>query len=270
VSVPVGLAAARAKRPLVLHEQNAVPGLANRLLARRARTVGLTFVEATPSLPRHARTLVTGNPVRRPILAVARDRERLAAEACEELDLQAERRTVVVFGGSQGALRVNAASVEAVRLLRDRDDIQVLILTGPAHEEAVRTRLGDPGRILARVRGFLDRMELALGLADLVVCRAGATTCAEVSVCGLPAVLVPYPYATGHHQEANARALERAGAAVVVADDRLSGELLAARVRELLDDPARLDAMGARSRSWSRPDAAATLARVVLSAGKRP
>jgi UDP-N-acetylglucosamine--N-acetylmuramyl-(pentapeptide) pyrophosphoryl-undecaprenol N-acetylglucosamine transferase len=268
VSVPVGLAAARAKRPLVLHEQNAVPGLANRVLARRARTVALTFAEAAPALPRRTRTIATGNPVREPILAVRDDRDALVAEAREELDLEADRRTVVVFGGSQGALRVNAAAVEAIGPLRDRADLQMLILTGPAHEEAVRTHLGDTGGLVVRVRGFLDRMELAFAAADLVVARAGATTCAEVAVCGLPSILVPYPYATGHHQRANARALERAGAAALVADERLSGDLLASRIRELVDDPARLDSMGQRARSWSRPDAAQALARVVLAAGR--
>ncbi len=269
VSVPVGAAAARAKRPLVLHEQNAVPGLANRVLARRARIVALTFAEAAPTLPRRTRTVVTGNPVRAPILTVHEEHRTLAGEARAALGLEADRRTVVVFGGSQGALSVDVAAVEAIGLLRDRDDLQVLLLTGPSHEQAMRARVGDPGDLLVRVRGFLDRMELAFAVADLVVCRAGATTCAEIAVCGLPAVLVPYPYATGDHQIANARALERAGASTVLTDDRLSGVTLTSAVRELIDDPARLEAMGERARSWSRPDAASALAAVVLAAGRR-
>ena len=267
-SVPVGLAAARAHRPLVLHEQNAVPGLANRLLARRCRAVALTFGEAADRFPRRTRTVVTGNPVRDAILDVDRHRARLATEAVAELGLEPERRTVVVLGGSQGALRVNTAAVDAARSLRDRGDIQLLVLTGTAHEASVRDAILDTGRLLVRARAFLERMELAYAAADLVVARAGATTCAELSVCGLPAILVPYPFATGAHQDANARVLERVGAATVVADERLSGGWLAAALVGLLSDRPRLEQMAERSRAWSRPDAVEALGGVVLGAGR--
>lgn len=267
VSLPVGLAAVRAKRPLVIHEQNAVPGLANRVLAHRARAVALTFGEAAERMPRRARTVITGNPVREQVLAVEAGREALAKEALVELDLEPGRRTVVVFGGSQGALHVNAAAVDAIGRLRERGDLQVLILTGSAHERRISEALATASGVRARVRGFLDRMELAYAVADLVISRAGATTCAEVSVCGVPAVLVPYPHATGGHQDANAGALERAGAAVRLPDAALSGEVLASLVLSLIGDPARLASMREHMRSWSRPDAAEALAAVVLRAG---
>ncbi len=269
VSAPIGLAALRARRPLVLHEQNAVPGLANRALAARAHAIALAFSEAAPRLTRRARTIVTGNPVRDPILSVWDERERLSVAGLAELGLEPGRRTVVVFGGSQGAARVNGAAVDAVRLLSDRSDLQVLLLSGRVHEEVVAGAIVDTGRLLVRLRGFLARMELAYAVADLVVGRAGATTCAEVAVSGSPSILVPYPYATGRHQEANARALERAGAAAVVMDERLSGQVLADAIRELLDDTGRLERMGERARWWSRPDAADALARVVMGAGRR-
>jgi UDP-N-acetylglucosamine--N-acetylmuramyl-(pentapeptide) pyrophosphoryl-undecaprenol N-acetylglucosamine transferase len=269
VSVPVGLAAVRAGRPLVLHEQNAVPGLANRLLSRRARTTALTFAEAGGSLPGRARTVVTGNPVRERVVAVAGERDALAKEAFDELELEPGRRTVVVFGGSQGALHINTAFAEALRLLRDRSDLQVILLTGRAHEARIREAVTDAGDVLVRVQGFLERMELAYAVADLVLSRAGATTCAEVTVCGVPSLLVPYPHATGRHQEANARALERAGASIVMQDDRLTGGAVAAGVRGLLDDEARLEAMAGAARAWSRPNAADALAGVVLRAGER-
>jgi UDP-N-acetylglucosamine--N-acetylmuramyl-(pentapeptide) pyrophosphoryl-undecaprenol N-acetylglucosamine transferase len=266
VSVPVGLAAARARRPLVLHEQNAVPGLANRLLSRRAHTVALTFAEAAAKLPRRAHTAVTGNPVRASVLRVIDEREALVKEAFEELDLEPGHRTLVVFGGSQGALHVNLVAVDAIARLQEREDLQVLMLTGTAHERRVAEAL-PPGPLRVRVRGFLERMELAYAVADLVVARAGATSCAELSICGVPSVLVPYPHATGRHQEANARALERAGGARVVMDDALSGRSLAATVVELLDESDRLASMADRMRSWSRPDAASALAAVVREAG---
>ncbi len=268
VSVPAGLAALRGRRPLVLHEQNAVPGLANRSLAVPARAVALAFAEAGRLLPRRARTVVTGNPVREQIVAVPAEREALAKEARSELGLEEGRSTVVVFGGSQGALHLNTTVVGAVRRLSGRDDLQLLLLTGPAHLDDVTRKLPETGRVLVRVVPFLDRMELAYAVADLVVCRAGAATVAEVAVCGLPSILVPYPYATARHQEANARALQRAGAAAVVMDHALSGDLLAARVGELIGDRGRLRVMGARAAAWARPEAADALARVVEAAAR--
>jgi UDP-N-acetylglucosamine--N-acetylmuramyl-(pentapeptide) pyrophosphoryl-undecaprenol N-acetylglucosamine transferase len=267
VSVPVALAAIRARRPLVLHEQNAVPGLANRTLARPARAVALSFAEAGRMLPRRVRTVVTGNPVREEILAVRTDREALAKEAREEMELEEGRTTVLVFGGSQGALHVNRATLDALHHLHDRWDLQVLLLTGPTHVDAVRRGLPPDRGPLTRALPFVERMDLAYAVADLVVSRAGATTCAEVTVCGLPALLVPYPYATGRHQEANARALQRAGAATIVMDDALSGPLLAARLADLLDHRDRLARMAERSTAWGSPGAATALAHVVAEAG---
>jgi UDP-N-acetylglucosamine--N-acetylmuramyl-(pentapeptide) pyrophosphoryl-undecaprenol N-acetylglucosamine transferase len=165
---------------------------------------------------------------------------------------------------------VDTAAVDAVRSLRDRADLQILLLSGRAHQERIAASLRETGDVLVRLRGFLERMELAYAIADLVVARAGATTCAELTACGLPSILVPYPFATGGHQEANARALERAGAAMVVMDEALSGASLARSIRDLLDDAARLERMGEAARAWSRPDAAATLARVVVGVGRRP
>ena len=210
VSVSAVMAGWRERVPTVLHEQNAVPGLANRALSRVARAVALSFAEAARFFP--GRTEVTGNPVREQILKVGEERDMLAKEAIRELELDEQRRTVVVFGGSQGALRIDRAAVGACRLLRDRTDLQILLITGSAHLEQVRAGLPkDGGGLLVRAAGFLERMELAYAVADLVVSRAGASSIAEISACGLPALLIPYPHATNRHQEANARALQRAG-----------------------------------------------------------
>lgn len=267
VSLPVGLAAIRSHRSLVLHEQNAVPGLANRMLARRAHRVALSFVDAARRFPRSARSVVTGNPVREEILRVREDRAAISKEAIAELELDEARRTLVVFGGSQGALHVNQATVDALRRLRDRSDLQVLFLTGPAHLERIAPLLPPGPGLLVRAIGFLPRMELAYAIADLVVARAGATTVAELAVCGVPSILVPYPYATGRHQEANARALQHAGAAQVLLDDEIDGEALAAAAASLIDEPARLARMSESALTWARPDAAASLAALVRDAG---
>jgi UDP-N-acetylglucosamine--N-acetylmuramyl-(pentapeptide) pyrophosphoryl-undecaprenol N-acetylglucosamine transferase len=270
VSVPAVIAAWRERVPIVLHEQNAVPGLANRVLSRISESVALSFGDAARFFPQSVRLTVTGNPVRDEILRVPEDRQMLAKEAREELELEETRRTVVVFGGSQGALHIDRAAIGACHLLSTRADLQVVLITGAAHLETIR-RAAPPasGGIIVRLVGYLERMDLAYGCADLVVSRAGATTVAEVTVCGLPALLIPYPYATGRHQEANARALQRSGGASIMLDDQLSAEALAQRMESLIDHPERLRAMAERSRAFGRPDAAERLTSIVVERGRR-
>jgi UDP-N-acetylglucosamine--N-acetylmuramyl-(pentapeptide) pyrophosphoryl-undecaprenol N-acetylglucosamine transferase len=267
-SGPVVVAAILGRQPVVLHEQNAVPGAANRLFARFARTTALSFAEAGTHLSRRARTVVTGNPVREGILRVTTDRQTLAKEAMRDLDLDEGRRTIVVFGGSQGALHLDRAVVGAAALLRDRADLQILLLTGRAHHEAVRSSVPSSGGLVVRTVAFLERMELAYAIADLVVARAGATTIAEVAACGIPALFVPYPYATAGHQEANARAVQRAGGASVLLEDRLDPEVLAERILSLVDHDERLEAMAQRSAAFGRPDAAERVAELVIGAAR--
>jgi len=145
----------------------------------------------------------------------------------------------------------------------------VVLLAGPAHIEEVRGELPEGVELLVRALPFLERMELAYAVADLVVARAGATTIAEVTACGLPSLLIPYPYATGRHQEANARVLQRAGGARVLLDEELTPEYLAERMEDLIDHEGRLREMSERATAWSRPDAADALAKVVLGAAGR-
>lgn len=268
-SAPAVLAAFRAKVPVVLHEQNAIPGAANRFLGRRARAVALSFEEAGERLPARTRKVVTGNPVRTQVAAVVRDRDRLRVEALEVLGLDASRRTVVVFGGSQGALHLNTVAVKVCREMKDRVDLQVLLLAGRAHLDAVVSLMEGDTSLKVVVLPFLDRMELAYAIADLVISRAGATSIAETTTCGLPALLIPYPYATANHQEANARALERAGGAEVILDGDLSPRSLSDHVRRILDDPARLESMIRASTAWGRPDAASLLADLVVEEARR-
>jgi UDP-N-acetylglucosamine--N-acetylmuramyl-(pentapeptide) pyrophosphoryl-undecaprenol N-acetylglucosamine transferase len=266
VSVPPVLAAARAHRPIVLHEQNAIPGLANRLLARFASAVAVSFGDARARLPRSTRTVLTGNPVRASIADVAERREAVAKEAWTALDLDERRRTVVVFGGSLGALHLDRTIAGALEALEERDDLQLLVVTGPAHLDVVAASARPGVPLLVRAVPFLDRMELAYAVADLVVARAGATTIAEIAVCGLPSILVPFPFATANHQEANARELERVGASSVLLDGDLEPVALALQIADLVDDAARLRAMAESARAWARPDAAARLADLVVEA----
>jgi UDP-N-acetylglucosamine--N-acetylmuramyl-(pentapeptide) pyrophosphoryl-undecaprenol N-acetylglucosamine transferase len=238
--------------------------LANRVFSRFARVVALSFAAAEREFPRRARTVVTGNPIRREIAAVTEERDALAKEAVRELGLDEDRRTIVVFGGSQGALHIDRATVAACRLLCDRADLQLLLLTGRAHFDAVSRTLPERDGLLVRALPYLERMELAYAAAHLVVCRAGATTVAEITACGLPSILIPYPYATARHQEANARAVQRAGGASILLDDELTPESLAERIENLVGHDERLTAMAERAASFGRPDAAGRVAELVM------
>ena len=261
VSVPAVLAAGRERIPVVLHEQNAIPGLANRFLARRAAAIGVSFEGARTRFSTATPVSLTGNPVRAQILGVVRDRPALADRARSELGLREGRTTVLVTGGSLGALHLDRAVAGAIELLSDRVDLQILVLTGPDHLHEINA--GASAGLLVRAIPFLDRMELAYAVADLVVSRAGATSVAELSACGLAAILVPYPHATENHQLANARELERAGAADVLMDADLSPLDLAGRIDRLVRDPRRRRAMSEAALAWSKPQAAAKLAALV-------
>jgi undecaprenyldiphospho-muramoylpentapeptide beta-N-acetylglucosaminyltransferase len=258
-SVPCVVAATLWRVPVVLAEQNATPGAANRLAARVARAAAVAFPQ-TP-LPR---AVVTGNPVRPGILAVDRsDAGRAAARAA--LGLPEGRRVLLVFGGSLGARRLNDAVLGAVAGWAGRGDLAVHHVTGPRDHDRVVAAAPTlpPGGLVWRPVPFEARMDLAYAAADLAVCRAGASTVAELTVVGLPAVLVPYPAATGDHQTHNARAVAAAGGAIVLADAECTGSRLAAEVEALLADPGRLAAMEAAMRRLARPDAAERVADLV-------
>jgi UDP-N-acetylglucosamine--N-acetylmuramyl-(pentapeptide) pyrophosphoryl-undecaprenol N-acetylglucosamine transferase len=266
VSFPVSWAASRRGLPLVIHEQNAVPGLANRVSARWADRIAVT-VPGSADRFRHAeRTAVTGNPVREEVLELDRAARREAAR--ERFGLRPDLPTLLVFGGSQGARRLNSAVVDAQSRWRT-DRLQVLHAAGRglfAESAAAweRARSSAPGGPPSRVVDFIDGMSDAYAAADVVVCRAGATSIAELTVLGVPAVLVPYPHATGDHQTRNAEALANAGGALMVPDDELDGARLVAAVEPLLTDPDRHGAVAAAARAFGRPDAAANVARLLI------
>jgi UDP-N-acetylglucosamine--N-acetylmuramyl-(pentapeptide) pyrophosphoryl-undecaprenol N-acetylglucosamine transferase len=265
-SVPAMLAARRARVPIVLHEANAVPGLATRLLARFASAIAIAFRDVRRLLPDRSRVELIGYPIRDAIREVPRRRAALA-EACRSaLDLDPERRTVLVWGGSQGARHLDEVVAGAVPAIQDRADVQLLVLTGPANEAIVADAASATAAV--RILPFLERIELAYAAADLAVSRAGATAIAEQSVCALPTILVPYPHATENHQEANARELERAGDAEVVLDAALTSEVFVERVDALLDDQERRSSMAAQAAAWARPDAAERFGSLVAEVAK--
>jgi UDP-N-acetylglucosamine--N-acetylmuramyl-(pentapeptide) pyrophosphoryl-undecaprenol N-acetylglucosamine transferase len=269
VTLPVAMAAKLSGIPVVLHEQNAVPGIANKLAARVATTVALGVAEAAAAFG-GARTVVVGNPVR-PELAHL-DRDALRTEALTAFGLDPARRTLFVFGGSQGARRLNNALIDATASWPRPDTIQVLHACGKRDEDAVRAGWAavEPRGLRVQVVPFVDRMDLAYAATDLAVTRAGALTVAELTVAGVPAIMVPLPHATAGHQAANAAVLAAAGGVVHIPDAELTGPRLAEEAAVLLDDPGTLASMGKVMRDLARPEAAEDLADTVLAAAARP
>lgn len=244
-SVACGLAAILWRVPILVHEQNAAPGAANRLLARFARRCATSFPD-TP-LPRAE---VVGNPVR--------------AELFERPHQPRPdgRRQLLVFGGSLGALSINRATVEAAARWRDRDDLAVHHVVG-RRDWPTLERPTDTGALAYEAVEYEDDMPAQLARADLVVCRGGSGTLFELAATARPAVIVPSLVTTGGQQLANAERVAAGGGAVVVRDDELDGERLVAEVDALLADPARLQAMSERIAALAAPGAAARVADLV-------
>jgi undecaprenyldiphospho-muramoylpentapeptide beta-N-acetylglucosaminyltransferase len=260
-SVPASLAAWLLRIPIVVAEQNAVPGAANRLVARVARVSAVSFVGT--ELPR---AVVTGNPVRDEVREVRRTRDRDAARA--RLGIDAGRQLVAVFGGSLGARRVNDAILGAVEQWRDRGDLAVRHVFGerdwPRYEQQATglAALHGAGAVQYQPVVYEDDMPNLYAAADLVVCRSGATSVAEIAAVGIPAVLVPLPGAPGDHQTANARALVDADAAVLIPDSQCDAARLATEVDSLLAERELLAHMAANAATVARLDADERLARL--------
>ncbi|WP_299313249.1 undecaprenyldiphospho-muramoylpentapeptide beta-N-acetylglucosaminyltransferase [uncultured Halomonas sp.] len=252
-SGPGGLAAWLGRRPLVIHEQNAVAGLTNRALSRLARRVYAAFPQAFGS-----RGEVIGNPVRAEIAALG--------ETPPTAEALAERRLrLLVVGGSLGAQALNERLPEALALLPPEARPEVRHQAGRDKDAATRQAYADQG-VAAEVTPFIDDMAEAYGWADLVVCRAGALTVAELAAAARPALFVPFPFAVDDHQTANARALVEEGAAELLPQTELDAATLAERLAALLD-PDTLATMAARARACAHLDAVERLVAGCMETG---
>ncbi len=252
VAGPPIIASGMAGVPVAIQEQNSFPGITSRYLARFADIAFLGFPEAAYRLPGVRETLVTGNPVRRGITGGNR------AAAAVTFGLDPGRAVVLIIGGSQGARAVNRA-VGGVLDAVIATGAQVLWQTGEGEFETWRDRDG-MGNGAVRVLPYLDDMADAYALADAAVARAGAMTLAELTACGVPAVLVPLPTAAANHQEANARSLVDAGAARMILERDLTPETLAASVTAIIGDADTRKTMSDAARELGRPEAADTIA----------
>jgi UDP-N-acetylglucosamine--N-acetylmuramyl-(pentapeptide) pyrophosphoryl-undecaprenol N-acetylglucosamine transferase len=248
-------AAVLARTPTLIHEQNSVPGRANRFLGKQVRCVALTFADAEPYFPA-GRCAITGLPTRPGIGAADR------AEARRQLGLRPDGPALLVLGGSQGARSLNQAVAAGLSRWLEAG-VQVLHLTGPSHLDAAVAAAGSAVGNGYRALAYCERMELAYAAVDLVLCRAGASTLAELALCGLPALLVPYPYAADDHQRANASAFVRAGAARLLTDADVAAGAATSQVLELVANPELMASMGTSAKSLARPNAAEALADLV-------
>lgn len=232
-SGPVCLVARLLRVPTAIHEQNSFPGLTNRMLAPLVKKVFISFEESRRYFKRQD-VLLTGNPVRDELL-----HGRPVAKPANG------RFTILVVGGSQGARAINRAVVAALKVL-NKQGLHPFVIhqTGKAHVKEIRDEYQSHG-LAGDVREFIDDMSSAYGRADLVVCRAGATTLAELTALGKPSILIPYPYAAHQHQEVNARALVAAGGADMIIENDLDGAGLAGRIKTYMENRDALERMSA-------------------------
>ena len=250
---PVLRAAAARGIPTLLHEANALPGLTTRMLENHMDRMMVAFEESRSGYRRPEKILAVGMPVRSGF------RETDRAEARRKLGLD-ERPFLLSFGGSLGAVRLNGAVAALAAENEKTGAFRLLHATGGGEEglramQALLASAGAPEPRFTELRPYIYDMPAVMAAADLIICRAGASTLGELCAAGRPAILVPYPFATGNHQEKNARLLAEAGGARLLRDAELTPETLSALVTELLADPALLPAMGERIRSLDRPDA---------------
>jgi len=262
VSGPVILAAFLLRIPCFIQEQNVFPGATSRILSRIAKRIYLNFEASRSYFRNQAKILVTGNPVRLELRRVNR------RTALQKWNLSPQLKTLFVFGGSQGAHSLNKVMLEIAASLVNKLPLQIIWSTGKLDYMKVlkNTALH---RQKIKVFEFIDDMGAAYAVSDLALCRAGATTVAELSFCEVPPILVPYPHATAGHQEFNARALEKANAAVCILENELSAKRLFDLVEALVTNEEKLQQMRTNLRLFAHPDAAKTIVEDIVRTLRR-
>jgi len=239
---PVLFNAARMKIPTLIHEQNAFPGITNKILARFVDKVAISFKESEKFFKHSKKVVFTGNPIRSEML----NADRKAAR--NKLGIESGKPLVVIFAGSRGAETINHTVSEMLRLHSDEDKYHILFATGEAQHEKIMKKLGSIKSKYIKVVPYIYDMADVLAASDLVIGRAGAITISELTALGVPSVLIPSPYVTANHQEYNARALEKQGAGIVILEKDLKHNVLYEQINELLGDKAKLKEMSDNAR----------------------
>lgn len=259
VSGAVVYAASKLNIPTIVHEQNSVPGITNKFLARYVDKIGIAFEDAAQYFPKN-KTILVGNPRAQEVVGTKR------SNLLREFNLDPEKKTVLIFGGSQGALKINQAVVAAIPEFAKKD-YQVLYASGERYYEEINETIGMTKDAFANIsiQPYIKNMTEVMVNCDLLVGRAGATSIAEFTGLGLPAVLIPSPYVTNDHQTKNAMSLSKEGAAKMIKDEQLTAENLVATVDKIMEDDVLLQEMSAQSKKQGISDAADRLYQFVKS-----
>lgn len=261
VCIPMILFAWLFRRKTLLHEQNVIPGRANRFLAKFADKIAISFAETGDYFKDYKRKVIlTGNPMRKELKRIDKNK------ALSFFEFKSDKFTLLVMGGSQGSHRINLGFLRAVSAISDKSGFQVIHLAGPRDHDLLK----DGYRALNinfHLFNFLEPMQFAYSACDLVVSRAGAATVAEIILFGLAAIIIPYPFAY-MHQTSNARVLENIGSGIIIQDNALSSDMLSKNIEHLLNNPERLKAMRSCYNNFSFPNANDLLADAVLSLSK--
>ena len=256
---PVLMAACWAGVPTLIQEQNAIPGITNKLLSYFVDKIAIGYHESATYFYKPEKTFFSGNPIRNEVLTAHRE------NGIRELGLKQDKLTLLVSGGSRGARSINSAMIAVHKYFSNHNDIQILHITGQNEYNSLVGNLVQSGIDItgvgnSMIRPYLYNMPSALAVADLAIFRAGAIGLAELTARGVPAILIPYPFAAANHQEFNARILEKKGAAKVIRDSELTGEVLIENIERLLKDRVLLANMSEASRAMGHPHAADVIA----------
>lgn len=260
---PILMAAALMGIPTLVQEQNVFPGITNKILSRFVSCVATGSPEAVKYFPAE-KTVFTGNPIRSEVMKAK------PADGYKEFGLSPEKKTVLVSGGSRGARSINLAMVDVFKKYMDRDDVQIIHVTGKNEYDDAVNRAREAGIDLnvhkhLQIRPYLYNMPQAMAITDVAIFRAGATGLAELMARGIPSILIPYPYAAENHQEYNARAVEKAEAARVILNKELADStILTDTLENMLSNPRKLRKMAAASKLLGRPQAADDIAAIVM------
>ncbi|MFQ5639533.1 MAG: undecaprenyldiphospho-muramoylpentapeptide beta-N-acetylglucosaminyltransferase [bacterium] len=252
VSGPALLAALILRIPTIIQEQNSYPGLVNRTLGKWVDQIHVTYEDSLNYFKKYKKAFISGNPIRGEL------GNRNKISALQTFRLQKNKITLFIFGGSQGAHAINSVVLNCLEKALAIGELQILWATGNRDYERInRTCQNYEHRV--SVHPFIYDMPSAYAVADFVVCRAGASTLSEITACGLPSILIPYPYATAGHQDFNAKSLEKAGAAWTVYEENLSESLLIEKITTLVSDSQQRESMARAARKLGKPEAAATI-----------
>ena len=253
ICVSVGMAAKKLKIPIILHESNAFPGVAVKLLSKDAEKILVGFKEAEERLPKAKKVVVTGNPtkIKRSYMSIEEKRNKI-----RELGLNSELPTVLVFGGSQGAVSINKALIGIIEN-KMNENYQIIWAAGTSNYETVKQELKDKQIDINNIRNtkilpYIYNMQEIMQISDLVVCRSGAMTITEIALLGKPAIFIPFPFATENHQEYNAKVLQNVGSAQIILDKNLTHIVLNNKINNMIKDKEKLTQMGEKALSVAK------------------